>query len=276
MAHAEGTGAGTRPGTGTPQLTRADDLVHATRYLISATVAIAAAVMSYQALAVLNGRGGIADQWRWVWPVIVDGPHLAGALAVIAAQRRNQGAVWSWFLLAASTAASVSANVAASPPDNLSRVLHGAVPVVGFVLITDLCIGIRKRLEAAAAAEAPAAPAEAPAPALPASVGPAALPVVIRVPVAEAAFPVPPRPQQPPASALAPKVAPEPEPVAAALRSVPKSGSGTGTKGRAIDRHAEAARQWIATEPGITGSEIGRRLGKSERYGRNVLAAATG
>lgn len=275
MARTNRTRSGTKPGTGTPQLTRADDLVHATRYLISATVAIAAAVMSYQALAVLNGRGGIADQWRWVWPVIVDGPHLAGALAVIAAQRRNQGAVWSWFLLAASTAASVSANVAASPPDNLSRVLHGAVPVVGFVLITDLCIGIRKRLEAAAAAEAPA---EAAAPALPASAGPAALPVVIRVPVAEAAFPVPPRPQQPPTSAPTPEAAPEaaPEPVAAALRSVPKPGTGTGTKGRAIDRHAEAAREWLATEPGITGSEIGRRLGKSERYGRNVLAAATG
>jgi hypothetical protein len=272
MARTNRTRSGTNPGTGTPQLTRADDAVHATRYLISATVAIAAAVMSYQALAVLNGRGGIADQWRWVWPVIVDGPHLAGALAVVAAQRRNQGAAWSWFLLAASTAASVAANVAASPPDNLSRVLHGAVPVVGFVLITDLCIGIRKRLEAAAAAEAPEAPAP-PLPSAPLLPGPAALPAVIRVPVAEAAFPAPPRPSAPPASAAVPEA--DPAPAGTALRSVPKSGT-TGTKSRAIDRHAEEARQWIAEEPGITGSEIGRRLGKSERYGRNVLAAATG
>ena len=102
------------PGTSTTRLTRTDDVVLTARYLIAGGVALVAGVMSYQALADLNARGGIAPQWRWLWPVIVDGPHLAGALAVVAAQRRRESTAWGWFLLLTSTAASVAANVAAS------------------------------------------------------------------------------------------------------------------------------------------------------------------
>jgi len=237
-------------GTSTTRITRLDRGILATRFAISGTVAVAAAVMSYQALAALNARGHIADQWRWVWPVIVDGPHLAGALAVVAAHRRRESAAWGWFLLLAATAASVAANVAAAPPDNLSRVVHGAVPVVGVVLVKDLCIGIRKHLEATAAteaAEAPAAPQPLPAPER----------VVIRVPVVEPPLPVPPKPTAPPPT----------------LRSVPKARNAKTGKTTAMDRYKIQARKWRAEEPGITGSEIGRRLGKSDRYGRNIVDA---
>lgn len=238
------------PRTSTTRITRLDHAILGARFTLAAGIAVVAAVMSYQALADLSTRGHIAEQWEWVWPVIVDGPHLAGALAVVAAQRRREPAGWGWFLLLGATAASVCANVAAAPPDTLSRVVHGAVPVVGVIQVKDLCIGIRKHLDAVAASAPEPLPAVVPQP----------LPAVTSVPDADQPLPIPPKPATPP-------------PSAPPLRSVPKNRNSKSGKTTAMDRYKTQARKWIAEEPGITGTEIGLRLGKTGRYGRNIVDA---
>lgn len=40
--------------------------------------------------------------------------------------------------------------------------------------------------------------------------------------------------------------------------------------------HVEAAREWLATNPELTGTAIGTKLGKSDSYGRRVRRAAMG
>lgn len=261
MAHGESTGTAITPVTSATRLTRGDDLILAVRYLLAAIVVIVCGVMGYQALAELNARGHIADQWRWVWPVIFVGPEVSGALAVIAAQRRQQGAVWSWFLLVTATAVSVAANVWAAPPDPLSRTVHGIVPIVGFVQIKDICNGIRKRLEAVAetipvpAAAAPAAPEWAAN----------AVPRVIAVPVREPAA-VPPKPHRPPA---APRTAPTPT-------KPRRNGTKRGVGDIAFARHVKQAKPHIEANPKITGKQIGAIIGTNDSYGRRVKRAVTG
>lgn len=42
----------------------------------------------------------------------------------------------------------------------------------------------------------------------------------------------------------------------------------------AFDKHVRTVRKWLATEPKLSGAEIGKKLGKSDRYGRKVRTAA--
>jgi hypothetical protein len=266
MAHGESTGTAITPVTSATRLTRADDHILAVRYLLAAAIAVIAGVMGYQALAELNARGHIADQWRWLWPAIFVGPELSGALAVIAAQRRQQGAVWSWFLLVTATAVSVAANVWAAPPDPLSRTVHGIVPIVGFVQIKDICNGIRDRLAAVTAAGPVPAAVTAPAPA---ASGPAAVPRVITVPVREP-HAVPPRPAAPPAAA--PKTPAPPR----TPKSRPRRTAKTRVGDIALARHAKQIRPHVEANPKITGKQIGELLGTNDSYGRRVKRAVTG
>lgn len=61
----------------------------------------------------------------------------------------------------------------------------------------------------------------------------------------------------------------EPEP----LVPEPETEPSTGSAGVPIER-INTVREWLAAEPELTGTEIGRRLGTSERYGRRVRTAA--
>jgi hypothetical protein len=55
----------------------------------------------------------------------------------------------------------------------------------------------------------------------------------------------------------------------------PETGTGEVPPGVAAE-HIEAAREWLATEPELTGTAIGTKLGKSTSYGRRVRRAAMG
>jgi hypothetical protein len=62
-----------------------------------------------------------------------------------------------------------------------------------------------------------------------------------------------------------PEPAPEPQHGSAEAEPVPPG---------VAAEHIEAAREWLTTEPELTGTAIGTRLGKSDSYGRRVRRAA--
>jgi hypothetical protein len=70
-------------------------------------------------------------------------------------------------------------------------------------------------------------------------------------------------------------LSPEPTETGRNLRPVPEPETGTSEvpPGVAVE-HVEAAREWLATEPELTGTAIGTRLGTSDSYGRRVRRAA--
>jgi vacuolar-type H+-ATPase subunit H len=54
--------------------------------------------------------------------------------------------------------------------------------------------------------------------------------------------------------------------------TAPKTGSSTAS----FEEHVDIARGWLAKEPGLSGADIGKRLGTGDSYGRRVKRAATG
>ncbi|WNI15233.1 hypothetical protein [Actinacidiphila sp. ITFR-21] len=64
---------------------------------------------------------------------------------------------------------------------------------------------------------------------------------------------------------------PEPEPVVPEPEPEPAAGSG----GVPPER-VRTVREWLAAEPELTGTEIGRRFGTSDSYGRRIKKIATG
>lgn len=53
--------------------------------------------------------------------------------------------------------------------------------------------------------------------------------------------------------------------------TAPKTGTGTAS----FDDHVETARGWLADAPSLSGTDIGKRLGTGDSYGRRVKRAAT-
>ncbi|MGQ4397899.1 hypothetical protein ACN6K5_000901 [Streptomyces violaceoruber] len=50
----------------------------------------------------------------------------------------------------------------------------------------------------------------------------------------------------------------------------------TGTSTASFEEHVDLARGWLATDPSLSGTAIGKRLGTGDSYGRRVKRAATG
>lgn len=57
----------------------------------------------------------------------------------------------------------------------------------------------------------------------------------------------------------------------AARSTAPKTGTGTAS----FEEHVAIARGWLKQEPGLSGTDIGKRLGTGDSYGRRVKRAAT-
>lgn len=66
-----------------------------------------------------------------------------------------------------------------------------------------------------------------------------------------------------------------PKPPRVKPRPDPHQPAKTTPRGGAFERHVASARAWLAEDPTLSGSQIGRKLGKSSRYGRLVRNAVT-
>jgi hypothetical protein len=60
-----------------------------------------------------------------------------------------------------------------------------------------------------------------------------------------------------------------PEPARRTRRATPGS-----DKGSAFNKHVRAAQRWLSSDPAMSGADIGKKLGTSDRYGRKVRTAA--
>lgn len=63
------------------------------------------------------------------------------------------------------------------------------------------------------------------------------------------------------------------KPRSTASSTASKTGTEVGTG--SFDEHVEAAREWLTDDPGLSGTDIGKRLGTGDSYGRRVKRAAT-
>ncbi|GAA1888003.1 hypothetical protein GCM10009837_07300 [Streptomyces durmitorensis] len=210
---------------------------------------------------------------------------LALDVYVVAAIRRNRGRDIALSLLLMGVA-QVSAHLLES------RVVVVSVPlVVAVSLLIPLVIW---RVHALAVlpqklhAKAGTAPGTEPAPAA----GAEPVATVERVPVPQptpvpATEPTPVPPASRPELAAVPDSVPAPVPVRPRRRTTGQPGRNkprsTGTKtgqkaasAASFDEHVKTATAWLAAEPDLSGTDIGKKLGTGDSYGRRVRRAALG
>jgi hypothetical protein len=260
-------------------------------------VAGVAAVASYAHTRDLAERAG--EGWlSWLLPLAVDGLVVAASMTMVARRRtgRSAGAL-SWVSLLAGLGASLGANVAAAEPTLIGRAVS-AWPPVALLLAYELLMqqgrhgqepagkppadvpatADRQVSGTSAVLPVAAAPDDAPAeavlerlrqedsaralPLLPAAAEPALPSAAPATP--PSVVPVVPGP-------VAPSAAPEPVRCAAVPMTAPRAPypSLDDDRRRARARYRQAA----AAGERLTGERLGAAFGRSERWGRDQIAA---
>lgn len=201
----------------------------------TAVVALASAVLSWDALTWGAGQLGIDGRLAWLYPVAVDGCIMVGTAAAWAlrhAPRRVRAYVWG--LLGIAIGASVVGNAAHAAGGNPLHSIGGAVPAAALAGSLHLLIVLVRHVHA----DRPANEVHAD-------------------PVIE---PVMDRPQARPAIGTAEAIPPATDRPARR----PATGHGTATR----------AAKLLAKAPAMTSTEAAKRLGVSDRTARRLLAAA--
>jgi len=103
-------------------------------------LAVAAFVLSYDALRGLAADNGVSLRLAWIWPFVIDGFLIVASLSVLRNGLLGERALYQWALVALFTAASIAFNIAHAPEDLLARVM-GATPPVALALAFELLMG---------------------------------------------------------------------------------------------------------------------------------------
>jgi archaellum component FlaC len=103
-------------------------------------LAVAAFVLSYDALRGLAADNGVKAQLAWIWPFVIDGFLIVASLSVLRNGLLGERALYQWSLVALFTAASIAFNIAHAPENLLARVV-GATPPVALALAFELLMG---------------------------------------------------------------------------------------------------------------------------------------
>ncbi|MFG2837045.1 DUF2637 domain-containing protein [Streptomyces zaomyceticus] len=259
--------------------------------LVIITLTGAAFWLSYAHLAevALSHGLGQATGRAWAWPATLDLFIVAGELLMLRAALRRQVDGWAIALTAVGSVGSIVLNVAGVTGTRDP----GSVPLLDYVVAAVpptaalLAFGalMRQIHQALAAVEDRPEPAPEPTPA---EVVPGPLPLVPTLPVLGPWKPLAELPAAPTGTGFdlridhsmdTHEVITE-QSGAAPVPPVPPAGSGADdiesedTSNTTFNRQVADARNWLATEPELTGTAIGQRLGKSDTYGRRVRRAA--
>ncbi|MFD7661050.1 hypothetical protein [Streptomyces sp. NPDC059788] len=202
---------------------------------------------------------------------------LAIDVYVVAAIRRSRGRDIALSLVLMGTA-QIAAHLLEA------RVATVSVPLVAAVsLLVPLVIWRVHTLAVPAAKPVPVPPAEPDAEAVRVTVAQQPVPVPETSPVPPAGtadgsreLPVPGGPVPRPELQAVPEPEPQHEtavPVRRARRTTRSSTARKKITG-SFDEHVSTARQWLADNPEMTGTDIGNRLGTGDSYGRRVRRAA--
>lgn len=104
-------------------------------------IAFSAAALSYAGLHHTAVAAGIHPTLAILVPVTVDGLILASMLSVLYAAMSGLSTRLPWTLVLLGVAASVGGNVLAAPDDLVSRIVHGAPPVI-LALVLELVLSV--------------------------------------------------------------------------------------------------------------------------------------
>ena len=103
-------------------------------------LAVAAFVLSYDALRGLAADNGVKAKLAWIWPFVIDGFLIVASLSVLRNGLLGERALYQWALVVLFTAASIAFNIAHAPENLLARVV-GATPPIALALAFELLMG---------------------------------------------------------------------------------------------------------------------------------------
>lgn len=268
------------PDVTTPGLSpRAETAFRVVTVLSVALLAIAAAVLSYSGLRDAALRADIDPNLAWIFPLVIDGLTFVGSVGVVYAVLTRTSPWYPWFLTLLGVGVSTTGNVAVSPDDWVSRMVHAAPPVVLALALEALLRVYRARAHRPhpATDTETASPSQDPEPLTPTPEPPrdTSLPKPAPDPTPEP-LPSPVDPFQ----TTAPTRVPQPvgtHPVGVAEQQPPQT-----TVSAVPDILAESSattnrdrvKVMLLTEPDITGAEVARRLDIDASYARRILREA--
>jgi hypothetical protein len=222
-----------------------------------------AAVLSYEALRLLAvQQGGIDPRLAWMFPLILDGTLAVASGLTLYATLRGQRAAYPWLLVLGFTGCSIAGNIAHGQPTPIGWFIAG-LPPLAFALTWHLLLDLRKaeivrrehEAEAARLAEEREAEKQRRADERAA-----------RTTQAQSA-PAPRRAPEPSRTPLPVARGPVEPNVAAPVTS-------TGPARPKVSAELlDQARAIVAAEPDIRAADLAARLGRTEKTGRNALAA---
>ncbi|MFG3189268.1 DUF2637 domain-containing protein [Streptomyces omiyaensis] len=259
--------------------------------LVIIALTAAAFWLSYAHLAeVALGHGlGQAPARAWAWPATLDLFIVAGELLMLRAALRREVDGWAIALTAVGSVGSIVLNVAGVTGSRdpatvpvLDYVVAAVPPTAALLAFGALMRQIHQALARAETRPEPVAAVAVPAPFAESLPQVPALPVLGPwVPVAELLGTSTGTSSDLHVSPLeADEEEAEEHPEPGPVPPVPPAGSGAAdiesedTGNTTFARQVADARNWLATEPELTGTAIGQRLGKSDAYGRRIRRAA--
>ncbi len=139
------------------QVRLADKWISRTAAVTVAGLAGIAGALSYSHMRQLAQDHGQAGWHAHAFPLSVDGIEIVASLVLLADRRAGRRSGWlPWTALAAGTAGSLAANIAAAHPDPVSRVIAGW-PALALLLAVKLLAGLLERPRSPAAVAVTAA-----------------------------------------------------------------------------------------------------------------------
>lgn len=108
-------------------------------------LAIAAFILSYEALRDLALQKGVKPSLAFLYPAIIDGAVIVFSLSVLKANLDGKRGIYPWILVGSATILSVVLNIVHAPADFLARVL-AAVPPLALFLSFEMFLGQIKSL----------------------------------------------------------------------------------------------------------------------------------
>ncbi|MCL4266089.1 MAG: DUF2637 domain-containing protein [Anaerolineae bacterium] len=126
-------------------MTRANQIISLLTGSLVAFLALAAFVLSFDALRHLAAANGVAPGMAWLYPAIIDGAIIIFSLSVLQASLNRERTRYPWALVGLFTALSIGLNVLHAPSNPLPRLL-AAIPPIALFLSFELLMNQVKSL----------------------------------------------------------------------------------------------------------------------------------
>lgn len=131
-------------------MTRANQIISLLSGSLVAFLALAAFVLSFDALRHLAAANGVAAGMAWLYPAIIDGAIIIFSLSVLQASLNRERTRYPWALVGLFTALSIGLNVLHAPTNPLPRLLAAVPPIalfLSFELLMNQVKSLVRRLE---------------------------------------------------------------------------------------------------------------------------------